>query len=185
MSKSCQQRKQLQEALIEVNVNKIFDKYREAARHLRNVYYCNNNHESDWGLRSDFNEIRKLLYHHLILNELDLTEVRDFRNEPSKYFNLVSDGNILPAMINRNGDSGYWDHPITKLVDDEYDIRFIDYFDFDQMGHCDFRYILARIFFSKNHPQINNYNALIETQYVQILFNKSAQQSNPAPSRDF
>jgi len=72
---------------------------------------------------------------------------------------------FVPAMINREIKSGYWDFPI-KNIPTETECLFICFFDFDQLDYRDNRYVRVEIKKCKSHPEVIGKHALIETQYV-------------------
>jgi hypothetical protein len=70
----------------------------------------------------------------------------------------------VPAMINRARDSGYWDHPL-KTLDDQADLAFVSFFDWDEMNLLDHTYVRVEI---AGHPtgELVGKHALIEVHYV-------------------
>lgn len=88
------------------NVTTIFQRYREAARHLRNVYYVLADRD-DWDKTDDFDEVSIMLFRHLVLGELRLYQKDfDWLARPSKSFVIESFAEDLPIMLNRDGQSG-------------------------------------------------------------------------------
>ena len=53
----------------------------------------------------------------------------------------------VPIMINRDpgSESGYWDHPLRQVSPEDVSLRFVRWFDFDELGFRDLRYFLVRI----------------------------------------
>ena len=151
-------------------VTPIFQKYREAARHLRNAYYIPLD-RNDWDMIEDFDEISIMLFKHLVLGEFQLNrEGFDWLAQPSKHFMIESSAEDLPLMINREGQSGYWDNPINKVKKGDLVTHFIDYFDWDSMDQIDFRYYRVRIVGSDKHPNLIGNDALIETIYADVYY---------------
>ena len=151
-----------------MKVTNAFDQYKEASRNLWNSYFLKDG-IATWEDHEIFGEIEKLLFEKIILIQLGID-----RSSPiNGGFKLTAKANgCIPLMVNRSGDGGNWDHPVTALINDEHDIDFIEYFDFDQLSVKDNRYIMARIIASRNHPEINGHKALIETQHVDVYFAK-------------
>ena len=146
----------------------LFDKYKEATRNFWNIYITNDGNGT-WEDFEIFSEISELLFEAVVLKPLGI----DRSKKVDVKFKLrAKSGNCIPLMVNRTGDGGGWDHPVTALINDEYDIEFIDYFDWDQLGIKDNRYFTVKILVSKNHPEINGFKALIETQYVDVYAEK-------------
>lgn len=155
------------------DVTDIFQKYREAARHLRNAYYVPYDAD-DWDMVEDFDEVSITLFKHLVLGELKISrEEFDWLAQPSSKFVIESVANDLPLMINREGQSGYWDNAITKVKKGDLVMHFIDYFDWDAMDQIDFRYYRVRIVASDRYPNLVGNDALIETIYANVYYSEN------------
>ncbi|MET0026035.1 MAG: hypothetical protein ABW101_00240 [Candidatus Thiodiazotropha sp.] len=122
----------------------------------------------------DFDEISIMLFKHLVLGELQLEREKfDWLTQPSKQFIVESSAEDLPLMINREGQSGYWDNPISKVKKGDLTMHFIDYFDWDSMDQIDYRYYRVRIVASDKYPDLVGNDALIETIYAVVYFNEN------------
>ncbi len=122
----------------------------------------------------DFEEVSIMLFKHLVLGELQLSrEGFDWLAQPSSKFIIESVSDELPIMINREGQSGYWDNPTTNVKKGELVMHFIDYFDWDPMDQIDFRYYRVRIAASDMYPHLVGNNALIESIYANVYFSKN------------
>jgi hypothetical protein len=81
----------------------------------------------------------------------------------------------VPVMISRIKDQGsYWDHPLRRLAPGD-DLRFIDFYDFDESGYRDLQYCQVEIRKSPQHPAVVGHIALIEVQYVTVVVEDSAE----------
>ena len=108
--------------------------YRECVRHIWNTHFRAEAEQSqDWDLRDDFCDAALMLFRALVLRGLDVGEVEllpDYRAEqqPLSFVQLtiVTSPQVL---INRTGDSPYWDDPITQLEKGDCELRFIQFFD--------------------------------------------------------
>ncbi len=152
------------------NITKVFEKYREAARHLRNTCYLPAD-QNDWDTIEDFREVSALLFKHFVLEELQIEQ--DSINWLEYDFCIESTADDLPILVNRDGESGYWDNPITKVKKGELKIHLIDYFDWNPMAQIDFRYFRVRIIDSEKYPELIGFEALIETIYANVYYNKN------------
>ena len=156
-------------------VTKCFDKYREASRHLRNIYYVPEN-SSDWDTLQDHDDMSRLLFTHLVYAHLGISfDKFDWLNEPAPIFKLHSQGIRLPLMINRKKgeNSGYWDHEIKMVEPNDLEIAFISYFDWNQHGTADYRYILGRITDAQHSTSVVGHLTLVESHYVDIIYEDS------------
>ena len=80
----------------------------------------------------------------------------------------------VPIMINRDlqQTDGYWDHPVRRVLPADVDLRFVRWFDFDELAFRDFRYYLVRVD-SAAHPNVVGRAALIECEYCMVLLDES------------
>jgi len=153
-----------------MNVTREFDMWKEATRNLWNLYFVKNG-KSDWESHEIFQEIEKALFEQIVLKNIGINRSIELKGT---FKLLARSNNVIPVMVNRTGESGYWDHPITSLINDVVDIKFIEYFDWDQLGIRDNRYMMSRILSSRLHPEINGFKAIIESHYVDVVYEKTA-----------
>jgi|SRR5438105_2089579 len=67
----------------------------------------------------------------------------------------------------------YWDNPVQRLSPTD-DLRFIDFFDFDESGFLDFAYYRVSISGSERHPHLAGHEALIAVQYAHVFVDEKA-----------
>jgi len=162
------------------DVTPIFETYRECARHLRNTYFSTRDNE-DWDTIEDFEAVTSVLFERLVLGQL--AEERSCGGYAPELQNTIKDNKIIivpasdriPVMISRDSTGSgnrYWDHPITHLENDDTDIAFREYFDWDQFGLIDFRYYLGTIISSSKYPDIIGHQVLVETIYVKVMYDE-------------
>ena len=72
-------------------------------------------------------------------------------------------------MVNRDASgSGYWDDPVNTVTPGAMDLRFVDFFDWDELGVRDFQYVKVRVIASKAHTHLVNRYALLEFAHVTL-----------------
>ncbi|TVZ39033.1 hypothetical protein P886_4766 [Alteromonadaceae bacterium 2753L.S.0a.02] len=151
-------------------VTEYFEKYREASRHLRNIYYVPKD-DDVWDILDDFEEVSVLLFKHLVCAPLNIGyEKYDWFNESISCFKLQAQGSRLPIMINRipNVNHGHWDHEIHTVDPDDLTLDFICYFDWNPQGVIDNRYIMCKISDAKVSKNVIGHIGLVESHYVEI-----------------
>ena len=161
------------------DVTKLFNNFREASRHLGNTQYVPSENDL-WNKRDAFFEVCVLLFQHQVCTPLDIEyDHAEWFCEPVSLFKLIPPGSKLPIMINRvpEVDHGYWDHEIVAVEPDEFDLTFIGYFDWDDEGVIDHKYIMCRITGAKSQASVVGHTALVESQYVAIHFDEAANKS--------
>jgi hypothetical protein len=162
--------------------------YRECVRHVWNTHFLAPIASSSdkWTLRDEFDDVCCILFGALVVEPLGLAPASQARGILSgsrsatprtlPWFRLVPNAAAgVPIMVNRDPtlDSGYWDYPLQRVAADDVDLRFVRWFDFDELAFRDFRYYLVRID-SARCDNVAGRAALIECDYVQVLFDQNA-----------
>lgn len=157
-------------------VTEYFEKYREASRHLRNVYYFPQG-DAAWDVLEDFDELNLLLFKHLVCAPLNIEYKKyNWFKEPATCFTLKPLGTRLPIMINRmpNTNHGYWDHEIKSVKPSDLNLKFMSYFDWNPQGVMDSRYIMCHVSSASESTQIVGHVALVESHYVEVYYEESS-----------
>ncbi len=143
------------------------NKFLISSRQLFNGFFllenpCDNADEA-WDLRDLFNPVQAALFYALVLAPLDISGP-SYGMAPQSIRVRSNTGGRLPAMINRELESGYWDFPIKECGDDV-DLRFIRFFDWSEIERRDNRYVMVKIVSSSKNREIIDKLALIESHY--------------------
>ncbi len=157
-------------------------RYREAARHVWNCFLREEGLDSP-GLH-DWEALKQVLFTALVLRHCGHDECAAALLAPDRYgfswIKPIVHLHVVPAtetavMISRErGKGGYWDHPVARLGPEDADMRFIDFFDFDQAGYLNFRYYLVHIESSARHVALAGHQALVDVSSAKVL-------AEPAP----
>ena len=148
------------------DVTHLMDGYRDCVRLLwNNDFQRDAAATGDWDLRDEFNAIAAQLFRTLVLRKLGRgdTEVRPDHwgpREPFPFLRVLvtTRGEI---MINRDTSGGCWDHPLQGIEAGDLDLRFMQYFDWDDLGPKDLAYYRVRIVASTKHPDVVGKDALV------------------------
>jgi hypothetical protein len=140
--------------------------YRECARHIWNSHFrAEAERPQDWDLRDEFCDAALILFRALVLHGLGVDDgqlLADYRGDKQPLMFLRLD--VEPSseiMINRTGASGYWDDPVTRIEKGECDLRFIQFFDWWDLGFRDFAFYRVRIVGSSRYPHLVGRDALV------------------------
>src|SRR5579862_7056185 len=106
------------------------DAYRECARHVWNTYFQQDaERDGDWDLRDHFNEVALTLFRALVLRRLGRAGfvVQPDQRCPRQVlpFLHVRVESSTEILVNRDLDSGYWDHPLTSGRMGDLQLRFL------------------------------------------------------------
>jgi len=149
--------------------------YRECVRHIWNTHFqVEAERCQDWDLRDDFCDAALILFRALVLQGLDIGETEllpDYRAEqqPLLFLRLVIETSSQ-VLINRTGASGYWDDPVTQLEKGDCELRFVQFFDWWDLGFRDFAFYRVRIVASPRYPHLVGRDALVPvTSSVKIF----------------
>jgi len=162
------------------DVTPLMMRYREAARHVWNTYLREEACLAGPNLH-DWEAIKQVLFTALVLRGCGHDECAAALLGPERYgfswikpivhLHVVPVTNI-PIMVNREAVTqgcGYWDHPVNRVNPDDVDLRFIDFFDWEQSGFIDFQYYLVNVESSSRHPEIVGHRALVEVCYAEVF----------------
>ncbi len=163
-----------------MDITKHFNAFREAARHLWNLYFSENAEKNqDWDLRDAYSAIYVELFNALVLYYLPegakpIPHLYDPEKNVLYEYKIVAENSRLPIMINRNKPaSGYWDYLIEYIISEKTDLRLISCFDFDQLGFRDLEYYRVRIINSDNTDLIDR-DGLVKTKHCKIIFDEAS-----------
>jgi hypothetical protein len=149
--------------------------YRECVRHIWNSYFrAEAEARQDWDLRDRFCDAALILFRALLLHGHDVDDSRmlaDYRGDqqPLMFLRLEVEPRS-EIMVNRTGTSGYWDDPVTAIERGDCDLRFIQFFDWWDLGFRDFAFYRVRIVASPRYPHLVGRDALVPvTSSVKIF----------------
>jgi hypothetical protein len=76
----------------------------------------------------------------------------------------------VPILINRTSPpGGYWDDPVTTVKPDDVDLRFVWFFDWDEIGRREFEYLEVVVEACPAHPQVAGRYAHVEWHHARVL----------------
>ncbi|GGP27051.1 hypothetical protein [Silvimonas amylolytica] len=153
-----------------MELNESIMRFRLASRELFNNYFrVVSPYEAGalaWQNLEYFREIEKQLYRFMVLAPHDLTNVR--YGDINSKIKILAKSDFLPAMVNREIDSGYWDYPIAGLKGD-YSLSFIVFFDWDVLSFHDGKYVRVKIDSCFDDSVIVGKHALVEVENVRFF----------------
>jgi hypothetical protein len=168
-----------------------FNAFRECARHLWNCHLAAVVSSDRWAVRDDFDDVCVILFRTMVVGSLaeghELLSCPLPGRVPERAhldrLHVVPAGSpTIPVMINRDRSlaSGYWDHPTCRLPE-KTELRLVSWFDFDELGFRDFKYLLVRVVTS-TQPEIVGRAALVECEHVRVLFDPEPLVGSPGPT---
>jgi hypothetical protein len=161
------------------DITELINRHRECSRHLWNTYFLPQAEaDADWDLRDQFEDVSAKLFSSLVLWPLE-RETHQFKpayllpHHEVPFIRVIPKGTCL-AQVNREIESGYWDHPITELKEGDVDMRFIQYFDWENLGHREYEFIRVLIVSSAAHPELDGRHALVKPLNIRVEFDETA-----------
>jgi hypothetical protein len=165
------------------DVTDVLQSFRECVRHLWNANFMSliPASEDRWEPQHVFEEAASILFRALVVHRLGLgpEAYSDHALKPTtplSWLRVVPSGDRgCPIMINRDAKalSGYWDHPITRVSAADVDLRFVSWFDFDDLDFRDFKYYQVHILSSRIEG-IAGRSALLECEYARVFLDDAA-----------
>jgi hypothetical protein len=150
-----------------MDLDATMSEFRLASRELFNRHFrvANPYENGGWTLEERFTALQTVLFEMLVARPSELPLERYGLPQPRVSVSLRL-GDFAPLMINRGIDSGYWDHPIRE-IDREAALRFVSFFDWDQLGVRDNMYVRVVIISWPRASELEGKHALIGANYVQ------------------
>ena len=151
-----------------MDLDTLMQRYRLADRELFNHYFHVEDPYQDlhaWDVEYSFRQVQHVLFAEMVQTPADLPRVPYFAIQPAIHVRLKTPP--CAALINREINSGYWDHPV-KEITQEATLHFVRFFDWDQLSQRDYHYVWVLIANWPEHPDLVGKHALIETMYVRF-----------------
>ena len=148
------------------DVTPLMNEYRECVRHVWNTHVqVLAEAENDWDVRDGFNEVAARLFRLIVLRALCREEwefAADHWADPKPFpFLHVVVERTCEIMVNREMTSGYWDDPVRVVEPEDLQLRFLQYFDWDDLGVRDWAFYRVRIVGSAKYPPLIGKDALL------------------------
>ena len=148
-----------------MHISDSMTQFRLAARELFNTFFrIDDPYNNDgWALEARFRPVESVLFDQMVgaPNSLPV----DCYGTHQPYIRVVLVLDFAPIMINREVDTGYWDHPLTEITKDV-ELSFVRFFDWDILGVRDYRYVRVRIDAWPSRSEVVGKHALIDAQSV-------------------
>ena len=154
-----------------MDIDELMNKFRLASREIFNHYFKVLNpyeYESDaWLFEERFLEVEKILFKKMIAEPTSTGGEKYGDVQPMIRVQL-RDVDFAPIMLNREIDSGYWDHDV-KEVTKEASLIFLSFFDWDKLDFRDNQYVRVQVSDWPLHPDVIGKHALIEMKNVRFF----------------
>ena len=145
------------------------NQFRLASRELFNQYFRiaepDKNAEASV-LQERFCEVESLLFQKLVVEPTGIPSIPYGVLNPGICIELMR-GDFAPIMLNREIDSGYWDHSL-RVVTRDAKLGFISFFDWDHLDFRDHGYVRVQVLNWPSEAEVLGKHALIETHYVRF-----------------
>jgi hypothetical protein len=149
-----------------MHLDAALNQFRLASRELFNHYFRASAADDDaWLLVERFREIEEVLFQKLVTEPAALAGVRYGDPQSDIVVSLRNGMDAAPIMLNRDVDSGYWDHPLSQVTQGA-KMAFVSFFDWDQLGHRDNQFVRVQLLDWSEHPEVIGKHALIESHNV-------------------
>jgi len=170
-----------------MNITNRFLDFREAVRHLWNVYFHEEAlRDQDWDLRDAFSLAYVALFEAMVMyrlpdGALPIAHLWDADTTVLDCYRVDGRSSEFSLMIARDcPPTGYWDHPISRVATSDVDLRLISLFDWDSLGFRDFRYLRVRLCRADNTDLVGR-DALIDFGDCDIVFCSKEETQQDAP----
>ncbi|MDY0013665.1 MAG: hypothetical protein RBS40_12325 [Rhodocyclaceae bacterium] len=152
------------------DLNELMNQFRLAGRELFNHFFRvsdpYNSGQHAWLQEERFRDVQAVLFQALVAEPMSLSIAEYGNPQPNVLVESRHDV-AVPIMLNREIDSGYWDHPVKEIGIDAR-LLFVSFFDWDQLDYRDNRYVRVQVDRWPTHPDVVGKHGLIESQYVRF-----------------
>ena len=115
-----------------------------------------------------FSAVQNVLFQNLVMEPASLDNVSYGNPQPEILVDLRPGIESVPASINREMNSGYWDYPVREIPRGS-KLFFVSFFDWNQLDYRDNEYVRIQIDDLPSHPEARGKHALIEWRYVTFV----------------
>jgi hypothetical protein len=152
-----------------MDITAIFDHYRVSATALWNTAFWPDPEFRNWDSFDQFKEISRMLFRELVLAKIDKEwPPNQIFVDPIPFIRIVPNTHV-PILIQRSvTERGYWDNPVKNVKQDDAEMLFLEYFDWNCMDYLDFRYYRVKIAKFDTHREVENLEALIERGHATV-----------------
>lgn len=152
---------------MEKEITEILLNYRECARHVWNTYYrCI---EDGW---HRFIDAEDELFTSLVLDEF--YPALDYPEKVSKSMRTFKVVPIIPPLHLEilwtvTGDETVHKWKELKLKDNAIELRYFDFFDWEETGYRDYKYIRCKVADFGNYSELKDADVLIEVEHLKVF----------------
>ena len=151
-----------------MELDALLNRFRLASRELFNHYFHAGTHDEDaWLAEERFAIVQEHLFTALVTEPANLPDVPYGQLQPDIRVALRG-SQSGPWMLNRELQSGYWDHPQREFTQDAV-LRFMCFFDWDPVDFKDNHYVRVVVTAWPGHPELVGKHALVESLYVRFI----------------
>ena len=152
----------------EFDIHSAMTRFRLASRELFNNYFrTGGRDDAAWDARERFSLVEEHLFDALVAMPAGLS--CGAYGKPQEHISVVlAHGEFAPWVLNRESDSGYWDHLQTEFTADAV-LSFVTFFDWDLLDLIDWRYVRVVVSAWPSRPELVGKHALVETIYIRFI----------------
>ena len=150
-----------------MDIHLLMTRFRLAGRELFNNYFrTGGRDDAAWQALERFSTLEEHLFTALVAHPAGLPDSVYGFPHPSIFVSL-NHGSEAPWLLNRDLDSGYWDHPQAMVTSDA-ELQFARFFDWDVLDLIDYQYVRVVVKAWPSHPELAGKHALIESRLVEF-----------------
>ena len=171
---------------MKVEVTHLFLHYREIARLVWNLGFRAKPELVEWACERSYDEAMARLFEGMILRPLGLSERIQPTFSPGNAvaFSVVTNRSGVELLVDKNPPrepGRLWGNPTIELGQQPYRLRFIAFFDWDQLAAREFRLLEVLIEQMSDRPDVIGRHALIELASCSIWMDR-AEEAGETPT---
>ena len=157
-----------------IEITQLLIDYRDCVRNLWNNCFIKQLLKRDkWDLSDEYERICSSIFSSIVLSPLGYHNEKkalgyDQYPKPISFLHIITTGEV-PVQINRDLKStGYWDYPIRSVHSDSVKMLFIDFFDFDVLGHKELEFYRINIIEAPKNRDLIGRDALLRVKHAKV-----------------
>ncbi len=165
----------------------LFLHYREIVRVVWNLGFWPNPELREWDSVEVFQEAIARLFEGIILLAIGYQGRIEDKFSPGEIVNFTVISNVpeMKLLVDKNlpADPGHvWGVPVLHVGSKSYQLRFVRFFDWEQLAPRDFRWLEVLVERLDNRPDLVGHHALVELDHCSIWFIPEEDHQNDNPT---
>ena len=158
----------------------LIQRYRIALQTLWNYHFWADPQYRNWDDLDSMNRLKLPLFVSLVTERLDYSgpPVKEIFGPAYQVIPRLAHSSIRGMLIESVPGNGAWGPTVRDIPKGKARIYILDFFDWEGLSAWELRYFKVQIVDVEGHPELSGRIGMIETTYVDVLWDPSSEQSD-------